>query len=266
VTGRWPSRDPIGEIGGVNLYGLLDNDPIWTSDYLGLSNNWFQESSFECEIVFFFGHARNPSLSPEQRTPNNTVKNAVQAYQTEAKSRESGGKRALASGICCNASLASDPINKFGPKITSNIGVKDPNSYFAGLTSGPRPESPDGLVNPASPFANNQISGQSLNAIPTDFDPGYFGKLNQQDKWQAQQSIGAIRVALEIWKAYEAIACNCSCEEVLMRFVFIGENAKGKFQQRQNYINQLTAEAKAKMGVADVPWGENFEKTIPCKK
>lgn len=26
VTGRWPSRDPIGEQGGVNLYGFVGND------------------------------------------------------------------------------------------------------------------------------------------------------------------------------------------------------------------------------------------------
>jgi RHS repeat-associated protein len=26
-TGRWPSRDPIGEKGGVNLYGMVGNKP-----------------------------------------------------------------------------------------------------------------------------------------------------------------------------------------------------------------------------------------------
>jgi len=35
VTGRWPSRDPIGERGGVNLYGFVGNDPLSKSDYLG---------------------------------------------------------------------------------------------------------------------------------------------------------------------------------------------------------------------------------------
>ena len=28
VTGRWPSRDPIGERGGVNLYGFVGNDGV----------------------------------------------------------------------------------------------------------------------------------------------------------------------------------------------------------------------------------------------
>jgi len=35
VTGRWPSRDPIGEQGGLNLYGMVGNDAINNYDILG---------------------------------------------------------------------------------------------------------------------------------------------------------------------------------------------------------------------------------------
>ena len=35
VTGRWPSRDPIEERGGVNLYGFGSNSPTSGFDYLG---------------------------------------------------------------------------------------------------------------------------------------------------------------------------------------------------------------------------------------
>ena len=35
VTGRWPSRDPIEEAGGVNLYGFNGNDALSRWDYLG---------------------------------------------------------------------------------------------------------------------------------------------------------------------------------------------------------------------------------------
>lgn len=35
-TGRWLSRDPIEEQGGVNLYGMVGNDPSNRWDYLGL--------------------------------------------------------------------------------------------------------------------------------------------------------------------------------------------------------------------------------------
>ena len=36
VLGRWLSRDPIGEIGGDNLYGFVNNDAVSKWDYLGL--------------------------------------------------------------------------------------------------------------------------------------------------------------------------------------------------------------------------------------
>jgi hypothetical protein len=35
--GRWISRDPIGESGGNNLYGMVANDPVSSWDYLGLA-------------------------------------------------------------------------------------------------------------------------------------------------------------------------------------------------------------------------------------
>lgn len=34
--GRWLSRDPIEEQGGINLYGMVSNDPVNSWDYLGL--------------------------------------------------------------------------------------------------------------------------------------------------------------------------------------------------------------------------------------
>ncbi len=37
-TGRWPNQDPIGERGGINLYGFVRNNPIDTVDLFGLSD------------------------------------------------------------------------------------------------------------------------------------------------------------------------------------------------------------------------------------
>jgi RHS repeat-associated protein len=39
VTGRWPSRDPIEEEGGINLYGFAWNNGINAIDYLGLTTD-----------------------------------------------------------------------------------------------------------------------------------------------------------------------------------------------------------------------------------
>jgi RHS repeat-associated protein len=37
TTGRWPSRDPIEEQGGLNLYGFIGNDGFNWVDFLGLT-------------------------------------------------------------------------------------------------------------------------------------------------------------------------------------------------------------------------------------
>src|SRR5439155_14099107 len=38
--GRWISRDPIREVGGINLYAYVGNDPINRNDPLGLCSVW----------------------------------------------------------------------------------------------------------------------------------------------------------------------------------------------------------------------------------
>ena len=38
-TGRWLNRDPIGELGGINLYAFVGNDPATFIDILGLSSD-----------------------------------------------------------------------------------------------------------------------------------------------------------------------------------------------------------------------------------
>jgi RHS repeat-associated protein len=40
LTGRWPSRDPIGETGGVNLHGFVGNDAANQIDLLGLTTTY----------------------------------------------------------------------------------------------------------------------------------------------------------------------------------------------------------------------------------
>ena len=37
ALGRWLSRDPIGEHGGINLYGMIQNSPVCNYDPVGLS-------------------------------------------------------------------------------------------------------------------------------------------------------------------------------------------------------------------------------------
>ena len=51
ATQRWLNRDPIGEEGGVNLYGYVGNNPISGVDPLGLSNVRITDASGNVTIL-----------------------------------------------------------------------------------------------------------------------------------------------------------------------------------------------------------------------
>ncbi len=53
LTGRWPSRDPIEEQGGINLYGLVDNSVVNYVDIIGLASSIVRT----CYSDVWAGHA-----------------------------------------------------------------------------------------------------------------------------------------------------------------------------------------------------------------
>jgi RHS repeat-associated protein len=48
--GRWLSRDPIEERGGINVYGFVDNDPLSWFDGLGLDSNIATGTTFTTDL------------------------------------------------------------------------------------------------------------------------------------------------------------------------------------------------------------------------
>jgi RHS repeat-associated protein len=55
ITGRWPSRDPIGESGGVNLYGFVGNDGLNRFDPLGLKTVTGRQKDGKFSWTYSFG-------------------------------------------------------------------------------------------------------------------------------------------------------------------------------------------------------------------
>jgi len=55
--GRWLNRDPIGEQGGMNLYGMVRNDPVGLVDPLGL------------EITYYYAQPGSNILTPSGVVP-----------------------------------------------------------------------------------------------------------------------------------------------------------------------------------------------------
>ncbi len=73
--GRWLSRDPIGITGGLNLYGMVGNNPINKWDRLGLTDQPrvspieggdpfdVKVKVNECEVVIIEGHGRTETIN-----------------------------------------------------------------------------------------------------------------------------------------------------------------------------------------------------------
>jgi len=67
VTGRWPSRDPIGERGGVNLYGFVGNAGVNAWDYLGYRPA--TENPYDPTRVEFGGGGSSVTVGPDGKVP-----------------------------------------------------------------------------------------------------------------------------------------------------------------------------------------------------
>jgi RHS repeat-associated protein len=72
-TGRWPSRDPIEERGGVNLYGFVGNDGVNEVDLLGM-NEWVIMTSPYGDVTT--GNANTTSEIWTYLDKNNILKNS----------------------------------------------------------------------------------------------------------------------------------------------------------------------------------------------
>ena len=100
-TGRWLSRDPVGERGGANEHALLKNQPINHFDILGLSNQ------------------NDPPISIEQPIPNGA------RFATRSIRKKNTGS---ISGLCYVTILwdvaITDAKNIPVPGVTVDEGIK----------------------------------------------------------------------------------------------------------------------------------------------
>jgi RHS repeat-associated protein len=70
---RWLNRDPLDELGAINLYSYVENDSINLIDAYGLSPSWGNGDSFKGDP---WGHGVNPDGTPRDPHVDRTCKKA----------------------------------------------------------------------------------------------------------------------------------------------------------------------------------------------
>jgi RHS repeat-associated protein len=100
TTGRWLSRDPIGENGGLNLYGFVDNDGINYIDDLGQSKKGHTGPVPE-------GNQTNGPYGPKVEKPNYPQPKGQNPPNARGKPTNPTPAAGLAKGVEIGAGLLS---------------------------------------------------------------------------------------------------------------------------------------------------------------
>ena len=146
MLGRWVSKDPIQEKGGLNLYVLTSNSPVNQTDFLGLDDGPSNYEMGGCSTIapgmlmmnYMFGHA--PSMSGGRRTgsendtmditPSGAFSEAVEWFEYEWLETIEGqiikkAEQTTANNCCVHDTAQFDyndsaqttaPIESFGPR------------------------------------------------------------------------------------------------------------------------------------------------------
>ena len=104
VTGRWPSRDPIVERGGINLYCFTHNDAIHGYDYMGLSRPSTPKMT-DCSTCFSAaahkaGEEALKKSEDEFNSDKEKARKARKPFEGGTFPKEYGGRVCLKVGSC----------------------------------------------------------------------------------------------------------------------------------------------------------------------
>ena len=77
VTARWLSRDPIGETGGVNLYGYVGDNPLKYTDPSGLHHEYNGGTTARCAFDDYNCAAGVPADTPKTKKHRDCVTSCV---------------------------------------------------------------------------------------------------------------------------------------------------------------------------------------------
>ena len=206
MTGRWPSRDPIAERGGVNLYGFVGNDGVNAWDLLGLfdylngltvgENSVLRpEGTRDCVWDLFFGHAMTQENPAVQRVA-----------ETDLEGMQEGDRVGF---VSCNYRWinAHIPLNKSIPSATE--GLPEDGTYSQENIQGLQ-EQID-RINSGNPSTKLNPAPKPADAPLVPFTPKLMQQQLEKVKGAARSSLGTC--------CCKSITIRVSCSDEMRRLM-----------------------------------------------
>ena len=190
---RWVTQDPIGERGGMNLYGFVVNDPVNEIDPLGLDNQYDMASGNNAPpSVGFTAPVNRPWLVEPVMTggddllgmPNGAFVSFVPGYAFGAGALSAPGN--IYGGIrdACNSKINSldrwaGGLNAFGNSVllAATFGLKGDPCPPAKSPPKPSPNFQPPTNPPQLPPANLPPSWKLFRGKPTQQYPDGYWKI-----------------------------------------------------------------------------------------
>jgi RHS repeat-associated protein len=185
-TGRWLSRDPIEEEGGLNLYGMVGNDPVNWIDYLGLNLTTISNAEGMALTAQIAGDAAKAAairaaaaeaaaLAVQAAATAAAIDQTVRNFQNTAKGRDPCERAQSA------LRQARRAVRGYEKKIEDHRGwINNPPSYKGG-----------NIVRPGDPRIPRWINDW------------------QGDIQKAQGNIDKTKQAIDVLQKAVDVACRC---------------------------------------------------------
>ncbi|MBK1884429.1 RHS repeat-associated core domain-containing protein [Luteolibacter pohnpeiensis] len=232
VTGRWPSRDPIKESGGFNMYVMINNQPISQIDRLGLVSSTYSVPGVDYD---------DGKLSKPFQAAIMTV--AVERdSQADCKTNDKcDGDKKVSVSVVLTIRLATNDLNQL-----FQMGAVPPD-YKAGQ---PIPPDKDGSYG----IYNDQFEFDALNLVLVNpSNPKMFSPYPSKNSFTASVKIGEISCCGGRLKGVAYIASGNK------DFQMDAQDLAGITQYNVEYDYSITAcneEGSGKVEAKDAPASE----------
>jgi uncharacterized protein RhaS with RHS repeats len=146
IVAFWQSRDPIGEYGGINLYGYVGNNPV----------RWIDSKGEGPEVIVIGLGLIGLGLYEAAQYGKDLIKTADQAGQQRKKEYDNA-----AEGKSCPAHAYGDSANNAMPKIKNDVNGIAGSMPGTSLKGPPdTPTKPEDLIPTAVGMGEEKLNEQ----------------------------------------------------------------------------------------------------------